>query len=290
MKGNWGDLCIKILGGLLAIIAVIITLGTFIAINRTYEVSFWTKLDKEEIGNVGSFLSGFVGVFWSILSSVLVFYALFRQTKEFKKQQEAIEKQQFEGTFFNMLNTLSSITSSIKDDSLVGRAYIESVINQLMNKYEAEMNDEIKKIEDEVCRNIPLNTLKYDSFKSYVSNIYEDVYSGKEHLLGHYLRYIYNLMKFVVKERKEKKDEMYYINLIQAQLSDVELSLIFYNALSKHGLNSAKENQFFKLLEHYRFLENVNDKSLMSFSTHCLYKNTVFKFLNNDQKKLKQQD
>lgn len=71
--------------------------------------------------------------------------------------------------------------------------------------------------------------------------------------------------------------------MLQAQLSNDELALIFYNALSSNGLNSSKKPQFKEWIEHYQFLENLNVDSLLDRRHHVLYQKSKFKFLNRDE-------
>jgi len=75
--------------------------------------------------------------------------------------------------------------------------------------------------------------------------------------------------------------------LIQAQLTNDELSLILYNSLSDNGLSQSKESKFYEWLNDYKFLENVDSKSLLSRNHHIFFDKTFFKFLSIDEKKRK---
>lgn len=54
-----------------------------------------------------------------------------------------------------------------------------------------------------------------------------------------------------------------YINLLQSQLSDEELCLIFYDAISPYGMNKNGDGIFYKLLEESEMLENINENVLI---------------------------
>jgi hypothetical protein len=59
-----------------------------------------------------------------------------------------------------------------------------------------------------------------------------------------------------------------YLNMIQAQISDEELRLVFYDAMSCHGLNKMSEKVFKRNLDEENFLENIGEMSLLSRNHH----------------------
>jgi hypothetical protein len=123
-----------------------------------------------------------------------------------------------------------------------------------------------------------------------------DSFVGKHNFnISYFFRYIYNTINFVVTERNtvqdktENTDIQRYLNILQAQLSDEELSLIFYDALSSFGKNKHGDKQFHTLLDTYQFLENINERFLLHRNHHTFYPKTFFKFLNRDEKNLKKE-
>ncbi|QIL38333.1 hypothetical protein G7074_02985 [Pedobacter sp. HDW13] len=105
-------------------------------------------------------------------------------------------------------------------------------------------------------------------------NFYKNFHSE----LGHYFRYLYNLLQFTLKTRKPTNDHLNYINLIQAQLSNNELALIYYNVLSDKGLNRNKTFNSHNLLDEYNFFEKtkLNLSPLKRFKPHLIDLNTIF--------------
>jgi hypothetical protein len=74
--------------------------------------------------------------------------------------------------------------------------------------------------------------------------------------LGQYYRTLYNILKLV--ERSEFIDEKYvYTNLIRAQLSRYELSLLFYNSLSDYG-----REKMAPLVKEYKILKHLEKTTL----------------------------
>lgn len=82
---------------------------------------------------------------------------------------------------------------------------------------------------------------------------YEKFYVYHASELGHYFRTLYNLFKFVHKNKEV--DQRLYTNLIRAQLSDDEAMVLFLNGLSRRGA------KFKPLLEEYSVLKNVDKES-----------------------------
>ncbi|MBC7381613.1 MAG: hypothetical protein H7296_01315 [Bacteroidia bacterium] len=99
--------------------------------------------------------------------------------------------------------------------------------------------------------------------------------------LGHLFRYIFNAMKFAIKERKEHfNDENYYIKLIKAQLSNYQLAVMFYSGLSPVSLNKAGQSEFRDLADEYEIFQNIDSLHLLSIDHYKFYPKTHFKFRN----------
>ncbi len=108
--------------------------------------------------------------------------------------------------------------------------------------------------------------------------------------IGYYYRYVHNLINFVLRQwcgDQNRDNRKQYLNMIQAQMSDEELGLVFYDAMSCHGLNKMSVKAFKRKLDDESFLENIGEMSLLSRNHHQLYRSTMFKFLNMEEKKLK---
>ena len=86
---------------------------------------------------------------------------------------------------------------------------------------------------------------------------YNKFYELYGHLLGHYFRTIYNIVKFVDSSALSEEQKMFYTNLVRAQLSKYELGLLFYNCLSRYG-----RKRFLPLIIKYRLLKHLEDAVL----------------------------
>lgn len=291
----------------LKILAIFCVILGFIALGVTIyllycdgKVSNFTPLNLDEASKVGDFVGGFVGVFWSIAGILLLFITLRLQSDEFRETQKAITKQQFETTFFNMLTVLSNIRSQMKyrlknidEDVIESHEFIAFALEGLKERFENELRDnqklknEIEAIEEKINKIEKITQLELTVLKETLDGIYLKFYGEYHTELAHYFRYIYNLIKFTVNNRKLENDEKIYLDLIQAHLSNDEMALIFYNSISAKGINQQKIPQFYNWIEDYSFLENMDVKSLIRKAHHKLFPKTIFKFLNLDEIKEK---
>ena len=79
-----------------------------------------------------------------------------------------------------------------------------------------------------------------------LDHTYKTFWKDHQTELGHYYRYLYNVIRFVA--NSEYSDGP-YIKLIRAQLSDQELLMLFYNCTSVYGGNFKKYISDFALLD-----------------------------------------
>lgn len=285
---------IKYLAYLFVLIGLISLCLFFYLFIRDGNLTWFGEINFDNASKIGDFIGGFVGIFWTIAGVFLLYLTLQLQRQEFAATQMAIAKQQFETTFFNMLSMLQQIISSIDGEidskNIKGQLFLHKALEKLKTQFnENESSDEIIKIYEKIRLAKDITSIDYDTIKCEVTDVFEKFYSQYYSELGHYFRYIFNMMKFILDTEKllTEDERIKYINLIQAQLTNDDLGLIFYNALSKHGLNQRKQPLFYNWLENYEFLENMDAKSLFLREHHALYIKTKFKFLNNTEKQKK---
>jgi hypothetical protein len=277
--------------------------------------SFFSGLNSKTASELGGYISGFVGIFWIGAGAILIYAT-------FKEQQKHADKQQFESSFFNLINTYHDITVQTKgkiknlslntNDEYTGRNFFSAVLNEIKNGLESgsflrsictredvpEIQEFLKDIEKkqkgssiEIAPEGQINDYAIDFSigdlsKEFTVAQYEFFYMQHQSKLGHYFRFIYNIFKFTIEERNPYGDIGRYINLIQAQMSNDELGLLFYNALSKYGTSITGEKRFYNWLNDFDFFENIDPDSLIDRTHHKYYK-TIFKFLTVEEKQEK---
>lgn len=180
------------------------------------------------------------------------------QKEEMRVQNETMKIQRFENTFFKQLEFLAIC----RNDIIVLRANIQNLIGRNAIKYIFEnfvsyyLKEEVassgewgsSRIFKDKCKDIIGIQDEYDKF-------YSKKYGAE---LGQYFRTIYNILK-LVDNSSLKIDKKIYTNLLRAQLSRYELSILFYNCLSTYG-----EKQMMPLVKKYKILKHLEDGTLPS--------------------------
>ncbi len=209
------------------------------------------NIKKLTPGEWGDFFGGFVNPLLTFLTFMGLLITIFVQQTELREsraemkrsadalveQSKSLKRQNFESTFFQMLTIHNTIVNSIDLVDKEGKTFkgrdCFSIFYTRLNKIYRANKDKAQGRYDE--RNV-IN-LSYQLF-------------WKQHQteLGHYFRYLYNLVRLV-------KDEGFqagpYLRLVRAQLSDQELLLLFYNCISDNGGN------FTPLVEEFNLLNNM---------------------------------
>lgn len=214
-------------------------------------------------GQFGDFIGGVLNPTFGFLALVALLATFELQVRELRisakelknsadallKQNETLRLQSFEATFFQLLHFHNESVSSIEIPqlSLKGR----TCITHYLQRFEA---DSAGKSE------IQLNDL---------NKHYELFYRNNQAVLGHYFRFLYHIFKFL--KQSEGIDKSFYANLVRAQLSTAELTLIFYNCLSRWGYEKFKP-----LVEEFSLLKTIpNDNPITAQLFNC-YSHTAF--------------
>ena len=249
------------------IVDIIIISTLAIAVTACMVVYLWRftggiSTEQEVFGQFGDYLGGVVGTLVSLFSLVYI-YKTYRKQVEFSEHEmELSYKQQFEASFFSLLQNHRSILLSLAYDKVKG--------NDFMNKVSEELQVRL------MDREYDLDSITYENRfheEDIVCSIYEQVYNIYGSQLGHYFRNLYHILSYV--EHSSVKDKKQYIDLVQGQLSNSELFVLFYDGLSRYG-----KKRMYPLLESYGLLENVNYSDFDYFARHqgIFYPMTKFKY------------
>ncbi len=235
-------------------------------------LNFDFPVRKEYFGQFGDLVSGVIGSLWA-LAGVILFYvalkeqredfatnrialqkqieALTLQAEEFKLQRDEIEhtrtiyeeqsralrKQQFESTFFALLNMYSKIVTDIN-----GHHSCDYFLKQACHLLDSPISD-----------GSPVQ-----SHNEAVNNYISFYYANKPHL-SHYFKSIYRLMKFVDDSNLAENDKFFYAKVVRSQLKEHEILLLFYNANTEYGKN------FRSLIMKYNLFKHLPPISKMEF-------------------------
>jgi hypothetical protein len=224
---------------------------------------------------MGSYLSGVINPLLSIVAIILLWLTYKSQKAELhatqvisKKQSDTLERQQFESTFFNLLEQLQSIVSSMVHENKrygEGRLYLRNFIILFKGK----LLDSLKK-----------NGNDKEYMTQQMINEYTSLFESQSHNLGHYFRFIHNIIKYTLVEIgiKNKEEVNKYLGILQSMLSNDEMWIIFMNCHSKYSLDQTGQPKFKNWIDEYGLLENMTVKYFERTTLLDSFPNTKFRF------------
>ena len=258
----------------------------------------------DNLGQFGDFIGGFLGTILTLIATIYVYQTynsqkieLVSQREELKDQKEFIRSQQFETTFFNLLNTHRQLKNDLKipkkihgvhilSEEIIGIEVLEKVTKRLSDKYD-QLNSPLNSapfvgkpgIEREIKN---YTTIPNKNISERLNFVYDIVFHEYQNQISHYCRNIYHLLKFIrrneeenIKEYPENRDQIKikfkeYANIFQSQLNVVEQVIIFYDFIY---FNSETKGIYstMNLVNHFKFLENVGEENLLRIDHRELY-------------------
>ncbi len=239
-------------------------------------------------GQYGEFIGGMVGSLWA-LAGVILFYEALRfqrtelkmqrhelelqrheiveQTYQFKKQNETLEIQTFENTYFKLLSLHNEILESIVMEIKTGdkdktHTYREIRGRDCFHEY----YQRYKKVFHWAFEEQSKAGFDESTLKRIIEYSYKIFYEEYQADLGHYFRNLFTIFKFV---DSAKGNPRFYINLIQSLLSNFELLLLYFHCLS--DINP----EFKRLVEDYSLFYKIIEDELIEI-TKSLYLDKAF--------------
>lgn len=275
-----------IFGGLLLFFAIFILL-------LSGQLSFFKTYNIEKAGSLGDFIAGFVGTLWSGAGIFLIYETLVAQNKQFDEIRKTESLNRFDSNFYYLLNNLQSCINMMKYESerknikYEGRAYLRFAFKELSDNFffgKTRHYNRLRFLLSE--RHNPFFIA--DGFDLLAETIkvldlvYKEFFEKHGQYIGHYFRLVHNTIEYIIKNNTDDEEKIkYYVGLLQANMSDEELALIFYNCLSEISENSYGERQFYNNVNKFALLENINPQKVFIFYFYELYPDTKFKYVLN---------
>jgi len=230
-----------------------------------------------DLALLGDYVGGILGSILSFFSLILLLVTIIIQSQELKNStyelknvSNALKRQNFEGTFFQLLNLHHNLVSGLTIENgtklIKGRNCFIHFFHALKYAYD----EEIKEIEQTIAIR-KSNNLSYADLSSILNNSQEIIRKsykkfyvrGNQEKLEHYFRNLYQMILFVESHKiyistQAKED---YLNIVRAQLSGFELILIFYNGL--YLLYERGEEEFYQAMEAYPLLKSLPKEYLL---------------------------
>jgi len=247
----------------LSILAALTAIGLYVWIFR-FDLS-----NKHDVwGQFGDYLGGTLNPLFAFTALLALLYTIVLQSRELRnsgeqlaksaealeKQNLVLQKQSFEATFFQLLKLYNDVVQELhitleESDSILGNGRVRKVKHEDRQCLAALHNVLIHEHLHSVARG--------DSMEPRLEGLnlaYQDFYAKYGHLIGHYFRTIYNIVKIVENSDMPDDAKHDYTNILRAQLSKYELGLLLYNCLSQYG-----RKKMLPLVKKYHLLKHLED-------------------------------
>ncbi|MEA1850189.1 putative phage abortive infection protein [Chryseobacterium sp. MHB01] len=236
--------------------------------------------DEGKRGTFGD-MFGFANALFTGLSFIGLIVTILLQRKdlntqreELKKQTNSIHIQNFENTFFQMLNLFHSLIDNLEYDDGLNLTKGRNIFPILRSKFNGYLQEIITAENIKLQPNIPtgkreLLFSKLNVGEEHITKAYHKLYFHNRNNLGHYFRTLYHIIKLV--HNTPDIDKKFYISLIRAQLSSAEQILLFYNCIHFNG-----QIKFKPLAEKYGLFKNIDYSLLPNVNSKFLIKQSAF--------------
>lgn len=181
-------------------------------------------------------------------------HELSAQRVQFTIQTKTMQIQRFENTLFNMLSLQQGIVNSLEfiptdgadtTPRCKGRTVFDVFYNTKITRFGLRGEDTIWGIKGLIRKEKDVNAYLH------VSDI---------SIFDSYFRHLYRIFKYIDESPLIDDSERYdYSSIVRAQLSEYELLVLFYNALT---INDNGEFKFKRLIEKYAIFNNIRDSML----------------------------
>ena len=177
-----------------------------------------------------------------------------KSAEALQTQNAVLTKQTFEATYFQLVALFNGVARDMQitltpfqDPQNEGGTFENrQCIQKLLEILNGTFLNKVARGD----QNVPLS----EAIDVEYSRFYE-VYG---HVVGHYFRTIYNVIKFVDLSLLPEQEKKFYTNLVRAQISKPELGPLFYNCVSHYG-----NERFLPLVLKYRLLKHLEDGVLL---------------------------
>lgn len=293
----------KSFGVILVLVLTIGILGFFMPISIfTLAKNFGgTSLTENEtliafiqgLGPVGDFMAGTTVPFLTFSGFILILVTTLMQKKELdltrkelietqkiiKEQSTTMILERFENTFFQMISLHNEITKSMNITKEVleikGLKLVKFSGRECFQEYKEELYMYFRSSMDQYYGN---NRSGLHQMYTEVRVNYKSFFDNHKQELGHYFRNLYRIIKFIDEYTdltpKQKSD---YVDILRAQLSTDEITLIMYNCLSEYG------EKFYNYIEKYELIDDLDSEYVHHGLVIDLFKNYRDILVYNEQ-------
>lgn len=233
--------------------------GAVIVWTLVFSINWAELVSIDSYNALGDYWSGTVTTIWTLGSIFFIYVAFlgqrlqiilqseelednrveFRaQTEQLQAQTESFVQQQFESTFFNLLNAHHRMVEKMNYSNASGVECFQIWYKNFKGKYDLESGG----VED----------------IGVIRNVHSRIEENIGHLTNHCYQNLFNIIEFVESNFSHDPDRFkFYIKILRAQLSTFELILFGYHYLVKldrDDFSKLKSSEIFTDLERDKLL------------------------------------
>lgn len=267
---NFGDLFANILA-VCALIAIGlgIYLGYLFVIKlNELDASIWN--DHNMLGMAGEFLGGTVGSIWALAGVILFFLALIYQKRELvlqrmelhesrkimESQSRTIAVQQFENTFFQLLNFHINAAHQIRNTSTTVSRKTVNAFDGLFLDFKKETKSLMKRRKSDAGASQPSD----ESFE----HCFVAVYEGYKNTFQHYLENYKTLLLFI---SNKSEDPAFYYDILKSHFTEQEVLIHFY-----YVVLATKNPELKRIVEKYHLFQKLNQRTVTEIDEYHIQK------------------
>ncbi len=250
-------------------------------------------INTQTIGTFGDFIGGFFGTILSIVAAILIYATYKTQSKELLEAQRLNSSQQFENNFFQLLSIQERIRNGISINSaynitwytefeaippsiVSGLGFFISSSKDYVRYYQLDEEWKLPRISSRRISDLAggpsMCKTPKENPEQRIKDSYFDFYQVYEDEIGHYMRNLYHILKFIktldthllgFTEPEIQLRRKLYADMVQSQLSAPEMVLIFYNGICFPKMK--------ELIIQFKLIDNLRPANLADPDHQSLY-------------------
>ena len=231
----------------------------FYSVFAVFIINMFSIFYKDtNFGTWGDFFGGVLNpiltflTFMGLLITIILQQTELKQSrKEFQGQKEALENQEFDNKFFQMVNLLTQIKNNLEFNTNRGQKVFNLLKIEIIKDCasDTEIND--------------FNHFLMDSIEKFQAN-FKSFNNKYDENFKYYFLNLYQILNYIDKNSSDKYTLKEYSNIIRAQLSKNELILLFYNGI---GMLNIGGDKYKKIIEKYALFEHLTYRDLTNYIT-----------------------
>ncbi len=228
----------------------------------------------EKAGQLGDSF-GILNSLFSGLAFIALVITIYLQQQDMRDSKEETIKQNFEATFFNLINIHNDLVNSFRDfyiaeDNKKHFMYGGEALSFFLDKFKKGGFSCFYTLDENLSEDENMeNAYKYRNIDQDTLRINLQIKSGGKNLK--FIENVYSILNLIDRANfLDDKDRKFYLETLHAQISDEEVILIFYYT---HGIKDDMK----LLIEKYHFFENIDVQLLHNWEKEILlYKKEAF--------------